>query len=276
MSVAATELVWARSRHSGGDLVVMLALAWFADEKGWAYPAVSSLAERARMTTRNVNLVLARLRASGELEVRFNAGPKGANLYRITLPDSVTPGTRNPERTFSPEAGFTLEEQFPPEADFTLKPPTQTPEADFPNPLKPASAERSLKGQERPAEAMPEGFSRFWSTWPAGTRKTARRQCLAKWRASGCELIADQIVAAVEVFKSSADWIKAEGAYIPAPLVWLNQSRWEAVTTQIADRPKAEAESERTRRLLMEQAAVAARAVPPPAHLFPRRAGVES
>jgi hypothetical protein len=258
----------------------MLALAWFADERGWAYPSVSRLAERARMTTRNVNLVLARLKASGELEVRLNAGPKGSNLYRITLPDANTLVAGNPERAFSPEAGFTPEEQFTPEAEFTLKPPTQTPEADFPNPLKPASAERSLKGQERPtrrdAEAMPEGFSRFWSTWPAGTRKTARRQCLAKWRASGCELIADQIVAAVEVFKSSADWIKAEGAYIPAPLVWLNQSRWEAVTTQIADRPKAEAESERTRRLLMEQAAVAARAVPPPAHLFPRRAGVES
>lgn len=80
-------------------------------------------------------------------------------------------------------------------------------------------------------EASPDvGFDRFWAAWPAHPRKAAKRQCLAKWQAKGLEVQADAIVAKVEALKTSAAWTKDGGEYIPAPLVWLNQDRWEAPT----------------------------------------------
>lgn len=85
MSVRTMARVWELSRHKGNDLLMLLAIADFADDDGKAYPSVNTLAEKCRMLGRGANKVLATLRASGELEIRQNEGPKGTNLYRIVL-----------------------------------------------------------------------------------------------------------------------------------------------------------------------------------------------
>lgn len=77
--------VWRGSRHSGSALLMMLAIADFSDDKGVAYPAVSTLAEKTRMKPRNANYLLTTLQESGELVVKVGAGPRGTNLYRIAL-----------------------------------------------------------------------------------------------------------------------------------------------------------------------------------------------
>lgn len=136
MSVRTLARVWEHSRHSGTHLLMMLAIADFADDDGRAYPAVGTLAKKCRMTPRNANLILAELRKSGELVVKPNEGPKGTNLYfipRLPPEESFTP---------TPEAGFT------PEESFTLKRASPTPEAGFPKPLKPTSDKPSLNRQE--------------------------------------------------------------------------------------------------------------------------------
>lgn len=158
MSIRVMTLVWDRSQHTATDLLMMLALADFSDDQGNSYPGVPALALKCRMSTRNANLILAKLRCSGELEVRQNEGPLGTNRYRITLNASAPLKSASPP---TPEAGFTPEERF------TLKPTSPTPEAGFPKPLKPASDEPSLNRQEpskrertrKPSKtAMPEGF----------------------------------------------------------------------------------------------------------------------
>jgi len=85
MSIRVMTQVWDRSRHTGTDLLMLLALADFSDDQGHSYPAVSSLAAKCRMQPRNANYILKVLQESGELEVRANAGPKGTNRYRIVL-----------------------------------------------------------------------------------------------------------------------------------------------------------------------------------------------
>lgn len=83
MSVRKMADVWEHSSHSGSKLLMLLAIADFADDDGRAYPSVATLAAKCRMKLRNANVILAALRESGELQVRFGSGPRGANSYRI-------------------------------------------------------------------------------------------------------------------------------------------------------------------------------------------------
>jgi len=80
-------------------------------------------------------------------------------------------------------------------------------------------------------EPMPElfetGFEKFWKAWPASTRKGAKSECKKKWEKHYCETQTDQIIKHVEWLKTTEQWIKANGAFIPAPLVYLNQQRWD-------------------------------------------------
>ena len=126
-----------------------------------------------------------------------------------------------------------------------------------PNPRK--------RGQDEPP-----GFARFWAAWPASTRKAARQQCRKRWERGELEPMADRIVAAVEAFKASADWLKDGGEFIPAPLVWLNQARWEAVEALPVVAPVTAAANEE----LARQREQAARAVPPPPEVLARIRGV--
>lgn len=137
MSVRIWATVWTSSRHSGSELLMLLALADFADDEGLAYPSIATLARKCRMSTRNVNLILAQLRKGGELEVRQNAGPNGANVYRIRMPAPLKNSSPPPP-----------EELFTPEEGFTLKPASSPPEAGFPIPLKPASPKPSVNRQQ--------------------------------------------------------------------------------------------------------------------------------
>lgn len=70
-------------------------------------------------------------------------------------------------------------------------------------------------------------FLRFWGSWPKSSRKQSRGSCWERWRKADYDQVADQIIAHVEAMKLSIDWRKDSGAFIPAPLVYLNQRRWD-------------------------------------------------
>lgn len=71
------------------------------------------------------------------------------------------------------------------------------------------------------------GFDKFWKAYPATPRKGAKKQCQEKWAKYLCEHSADQIIKHVEWMKTTEQWLKGNGAFIPAPLVYLNQQRWD-------------------------------------------------
>jgi len=72
-----------------------------------------------------------------------------------------------------------------------------------------------------------QGFDRFWAVWPKSTRKGAKAACLKVWVKNYNETQTDQIIKHVEWMKTTDDWRKQNGAFIPAPLVYLNQQRWD-------------------------------------------------
>lgn len=84
-------------------------------------------------------------------------------------------------------------------------------------------------GRKRVAAPVeePEGFGRFWAAWPASKRKEARGKCALVWVEKGLEQFAEQIVQHVLAKRDRTDWAHDGGQFVEAPLVYLNQGRWE-------------------------------------------------
>jgi hypothetical protein len=72
--------------------------------------------------------------------------------------------------------------------------------------------------------AEPNGFDSFWQAYPKRVGKGAARRSWAKLRPD-LELQAI-ILAAVAAQRTSDQWCKEDGRYIPNPATWLNQERW--------------------------------------------------
>ena len=84
-----------------------------------------------------------------------------------------------------------------------------------------AEAEESIPPTPKGAGDV---FARFWSAYPRKIGKGAAEKAWSKAKINGH---ADAVIAAVEQQRSSEQWQKDGGQYIPNPATWLNQRRWE-------------------------------------------------
>ena len=89
MSIKLMSHVWAESGQRGGALIVLLAIADFANDDGQAYPSIKTLADKSRLSESQVHRILRELQSSQELEIEKNTGPHRANIYRVSLREGV-------------------------------------------------------------------------------------------------------------------------------------------------------------------------------------------
>jgi hypothetical protein len=86
MSIRVMTQVWATSQHKGSRLLLLLAIADFAHDDGTgAYPSIATLAEKIRMSERQVIRLLQALEASGELMVKPGGSRYATNLLTIPV-----------------------------------------------------------------------------------------------------------------------------------------------------------------------------------------------
>jgi hypothetical protein len=91
-----------------------------------------------------------------------------------------------------------------------------------------ASTSASTREEKRREEVKPiapsGAFLKFWTLWPNVERKQARGKCWEVWLKKDFDQEAETILTHVESLKSSESW---RSGYVPAPLTYLNQRRWE-------------------------------------------------
>lgn len=87
-------------------------------------------------------------------------------------------------------------------------------------PLPPASG-----GRDRPGRATTsDGFEQFWAAYPKRVSKGAARKAWAKLKPS--EQLLQAILAGIGRAKTSAQWLRDDGRFVPHPATWLNAEGW--------------------------------------------------
>lgn len=215
--------VWAHSQRKDGELLVMLALADFANDAGECWPSIPILAAKARLTERQTRRVLSKLEEAGEIRrVKSNGGRNRRNHYFITLsenPDNVTgkelQGKNNSvigdTKTLTPMSGALNHHRT------VNKSGANAPQSS------PSRRERKLTRRRDPDPAQVEAFALFYATYPRhADRQTAQNAWLKLSPNSELQTLIMAAVARYAVENEST-----EQRYIQHPATWLNGRRWE-------------------------------------------------
>jgi len=76
--------VWADAAITNqSELLVLLAIADYANDEGEAWPSIESIATKSRHTDRGVQKILNRLQKCGKIEIRTGGGMGNTSRYRV-------------------------------------------------------------------------------------------------------------------------------------------------------------------------------------------------
>lgn len=122
MSIRIMAKVWDNGPEDRAELLVLLALADFANDEGRCWPSMSGIAQKARITERGAQKIVRRLEETGWLKIATGGGRGCKNSYLITPrnPEREAVNTEaNPERETVNEAETPNGEAINPERRFT-------------------------------------------------------------------------------------------------------------------------------------------------------------
>lgn len=92
--------VWDQSPTSGTELLLLLAIADFADDSGGhAYPSKHTLAEKTRLDPSTVRRLVKRLEDAGHLHVQRSTGRGRANVYTVLMQRHAPTGDNDGDST---------------------------------------------------------------------------------------------------------------------------------------------------------------------------------
>lgn len=202
MAIQVMSAVWQHSKAKSGDLLVALAIADFSNDKGLAFPAIPTLARKARLSPRQVKRAIDRLQGLGELVVLKNKGPHAVNLYRIVLGDKLSLG-QDVMVTSATVGGDICDQQG----------------------VTPMSPNPSVESSKNRHSLSANGFEAFRNAYP-------RKQGMSEAEKCWCKLnpthdLVSKIHTAIEQSKISDQWTRDGGRFIPSPAKWLLERRWE-------------------------------------------------
>lgn len=90
MSIKLMSQVWEMADVSGSELLLLLALADYANDKDICWPSLPTLAKRARISERQTQRVIQQLEADGHIEVLERGNGAGhSSKYRLTLKGDI-------------------------------------------------------------------------------------------------------------------------------------------------------------------------------------------
>lgn len=197
------------SRLTFRTLKVLAAICSFrtSAEDFCVHPGRQEISSRCGLTVQAVSTATTELARLGWLK-KIGQGGRGLNTgYLITIPETVSDSkTVSEVETVSESATKTVSDSG------TL--------------LYRKEVNRQMGGKAGAANRR--SFDAFWKAYPI---KIAKSSAMSAWdKVNPTGVVLANLMAALELQKGSAQWIKDHGQYIPHPANWLNQCRWEDET----------------------------------------------
>ena len=109
MSIKIMSQVWETGPAKQSHLLVMLALADYANDSGTCWPSMASIAAKARVTERGARKIVRELEALGWLEIDTGGGRHGCNRYTVN-PEQGSPRNEVPPGTTVQKPGTAMQE----------------------------------------------------------------------------------------------------------------------------------------------------------------------
>ncbi|MFL5734294.1 MAG: helix-turn-helix domain-containing protein [Chloroflexia bacterium] len=98
MSIRVISRVWPEAGNiKPPQLLVLLALADWANDKGECWPKVGSIAKKTGLTRRTITSILGKLEAMGYLQIDHRRGKGQANYYTLMVPPQPVQADWRPE-----------------------------------------------------------------------------------------------------------------------------------------------------------------------------------
>ena len=112
---------------------------------------------------------------------------------------------------------------------------TNAPQSAYlkPSPSPSPTPEHSRK-RKRAATAHPL-FDLFWKAYPKKKSRVRAEEVFTGLKPD--EHLLAEMIHAIELAKTSDEWIEKNGKYIPHPATWLNQRRWEDEGVKLEVKP---------------------------------------
>jgi hypothetical protein len=114
-----------------------------------------------------------------------------------------------------------------PNGELTVKEPLepgQSPEQDGGNPADSLIPDSLIPDSPLPPKGA-DLFDEFWAAYPRKAGKDAARKAFSRRKVTRSVLA--EMLGAIEAQKSSAQWTRDGGQFIPHPSTWLNEGRWQ-------------------------------------------------
>ena len=233
MSVKISSKVWDNAPYEGKKLLILLAMADFADDEGLCWPNQETLAAKARCTVEYVRKATKDLVQAGHLEVVREASSHRSRRYRLTpsllgenqLPPTENVTSPNSEQPLPPTPGlFSPNSAWgePLEPSENLEPLEPSEGLIAQNEILIAESQQ-LRVQHDKAIAD-DKFETLWETYGHKVGKQQARKAYHNARKAGAN--SDTLIAMAFRYKK---WLDKH----PDPpqqchlSTWLNQERWE-------------------------------------------------
>lgn len=211
MSIRVMTAVWDSPCEDPSTLLLLLALADWANDQGECWPSVANLATKARMSVRNCQLHLRRLEKIGVIDCLPGNGRTHTNHYFLNLQT-----LQSMQALLHPLQGFYRERV----QVATLKGASIV----APEPSVDPSKERSPSVVPKRHTQYSDAFETFWKTYP---RKRNKATAWQVWTKEGCEAQAPRIVQSIhDHITYDSQWQRNGGEFIPHPATYLHNERW--------------------------------------------------
>lgn len=204
MSIKIMSDVWANGPEQQGELLVLLVLSDYANDDGECWPAVESIAQKARITARSVRRILRNLEENGYIQTSANRGRNHTNLYLICL-EALKTGQYVPPDISDQNRTLTTKNR----TSATVKPDSVSP--------KPS---RTIKEPPIRADDL---FDQFWKEHPKSVNESTSKATFLAAVKSGVD--PEWIVSSAKKYATSKRG--TEVRYVKHSDGWLDDERWK-------------------------------------------------